>query len=313
MTTQPIETRETRTAKKSGVPPVILAMSATLQLKLTLRRAFDFARRMGAPLMITVCLPQERHATMLFPRRPPVEAVTGIDQEAALHRRVWRWCIASLHQLIDPDTVLVRRGDVPVCAAHAAHELKAQLIVISESDIEHGGDATYIVEHAGVPVMISRIKRSSNAVIAATDMTAEGFPVVQKSADFARMLEAPLTVVHNVEPYVPLPVALAMASDSNIFYASLSEGERKKLFAHRKSSLDALAAEIGSAKVELTREVDTIGAVLDLANNEQADMVVVGHRRRSWIGRALNEAVAPRVIERSNRSIVVVPLDSQPS
>jgi len=46
--------------------------------------------------------------------------------------------------------------------------------------------------------------------------------------------------------------------------------------------------------------------VLDLAKSRHADMVVVGHHKRTWLGRALGDVVASNVIDRSTRGIVVV-------
>lgn len=298
------------TTAQQSVAPVVLMMSSQLHPRIALLRADEVASRLEAPLYIVVCLPDERHINMLFPQKTAVEDAARIQLESATHQRVWKWSRSTISMPIELERIVIRRGHLTACALEIAHMMKPQLIVISESDINHGREATYIAENTGVPVMISRIRRPKKEIIAATDMNADGFPVVRKGALYAQALGAPLTIIHNVLPQATMPVSLAVAADGSIFYPVLSEKELAHLLQQRKTDLDALAAEIGKTEVEVSRNDDIITAVLDLAKSHQADMIVVGHRRRSWIGRALNDAVAPRVIDRSTRSIMVVPLNS---
>jgi len=291
------------TALEQAVPPVVLVMSAEIRPRIALWRASVFAKRMGARLFVVACLPDDKRVNMLFPHRHLAEAEKNINSEDAVRRRVWRWCNKKP---VAPAAVMVGRGDLSACAASVATKLKAQLVVLSALDDVSGRDVTAIVEDAGVSVMLSRATRPRNAVIAATDMTLQDFPVVRKGVVVAELLGAPLTIVHNVEPQMPAQAVIA--ADGAMFLPLVPATEKAKARERRANRLRAVAARFGGVEAKVLEDVDTIGAILGFAKSQQADMVIVGHRRRSWLVRVFGKSVASNVINRSIRSIMVVPV-----
>ncbi|MDQ6709099.1 MAG: universal stress protein [Candidatus Dormibacteraeota bacterium] len=49
-------------------------------------------------------------------------------------------------------------------------------------------------------------------------------------------------------------------------------------------------------------------AIVDAAHRHQADQIIVGSRRRTWLGAWLSGSVAPRVVRLSDLPVVAVPL-----
>ncbi|MFH1553758.1 MAG: universal stress protein, partial [Pseudomonadota bacterium] len=205
------------------------------------------------------------------------------------------------------DAVLTVKGDLTACAVSVAAQIDAQLIVFSELEGLGGREVTAMVEDTGISVMLSRTAMPSNAVVAATDMTLREFPVLRKGAVVAERLGAPLTVVHNLEPQVSPPAMIA--ADGTAFLPVMPLAERAKVRTRRATRLKTLGSKLPSVQTTILQESDTVNAVLGLAKSQQADLVIVGHRRRSWLGRVLGESVARGVVNRSVRSVLVVPID----
>ena len=57
------------------------------------------------------------------------------------------------------------------------------------------------------------------------------------------------------------------------------------------------------------KEFNPVEAILQEARVQDADLVVVGTRSKSWLARVLTGSVAARVVNRANRSVLVTPLE----
>lgn len=274
--------------------PMVLALSAASRPRATLQRAHALALDAGTRLVVVACLPKA------------LEGNAAAQEERHVALRVWRWCHRTLSIPIEADDVVIRRGRLPTCAATVARQLNAPLVVVSESDVVKGADVTAIVEAAGVSVLVSRATREQDRVIAATDLVRATFPVLRSGAALARSLGAALTVVHNVPPgrgERPGPDSRRSHAWSPLDVPGLD----------RSSALLAWVVEdLGiAAEARVTQRADTAAAILEIARLQQADLIVVGHRRRSWIVRWLRRGVAERLIDGSRLSVAVIPLHTQ--
>ncbi|MEO8181498.1 MAG: universal stress protein [Deltaproteobacteria bacterium] len=72
------------------------------------------------------------------------------------------------------------------------------------------------------------------------------------------------------------------------------------------------------AQAVVRDEVSLADAILDEARVHDADLVVLGAQRRSWLERLFDGGVATRVVNRAQRSVLVTPMsesstgDSEP-
>jgi nucleotide-binding universal stress UspA family protein len=285
---------------------VLLAMAARTRPRVALLRAMVLSRRLGVPLVVVINFADEGRINALFPQRNALEATERLKREDALVRRAWRWCDKHLLEPLANDRVVVTHGDLAASVAKVAAERGAQLVVVSDLDIATGREVAAIVESTRTSVLLARGTRPRNAVVAATDMSMKRFTVLRKGAEVAEVIGAPLTVVHNVEPRVYATAALA--GDGTVFLPMTGRVDPEQV-AVRNAALVEVAEKLDAAEHEVAMEIDTVDAILNLARRQKADLVVVGHRRRSWLRRLFGDSVATEVIDRSVRSVIVVPLD----
>jgi nucleotide-binding universal stress UspA family protein len=285
--------------------PVLFAMYARTRPRVGLLRAMALSRRLGAPLIVAICLPEVARINALFPQRNAIEATDRLKREDSLVRRAWRWCDKNLLEPLTEDRLVVAHGDLPGNAARTAADLKAQLVVVSDLDISTGREVAFIVDNAHTSVLLARGTRPRNAVIAATDMSMKRFTVLREGAAVAEMIGAPLTVMHNVEPRVY--ATAAVAGDGTVFLPMTGSIDPEQV-AVRAEALAGVAEELEASEHHVATEIDTVDAILNLAKRQKADLVVVGHRRRSWLKRLFGASVATEVVDRSVRSVIVVPL-----
>ncbi len=290
---------------QSPPPPVLLVLPAESRPKITLLRAQALARRAAAPLRVVVCLPPSARVNALFPQRNLMEAASGLEDERRAAKRVWRWTNRTVATALEPEAIVTHRGSLVECAVAEAKARNAQLVVISANDLGSAGEVARIVEASGVSVLVARQARAQNRVVAATNLVFASLPVLRRGAELARSLGASLTFVHNVpgDPSIPS----GRRGDRERAWRALDDTR-----VDRSSNLLSWAVEdLGvDAEATVVERADTSEAILEMARAKQADLVVVGHRRRSWISRLFQRAVDEVVVRRASQSVAVVPLDA---
>lgn len=294
------------TAPPGAVGPILLVLSQKERPKTALWRAKILAERLRAELKVIVCLQDPQQANMLFPQQNIDQTTARLRHERTARDQTLRWCNRSLPIPLADDALLLAYGSLVGCATAMAIALEAQIVVVSETDCLSGHDITAIVDGAGVSVLLSRTVRPANVVIAATDLRSDDMPVIRKGAALAQSLGARLSVAHNVEPLPPPP--MFGSPDGMIHQASVppAEATRRRL---RVGALDRALAMVGSeAEPHVLARADTTDALLEVALDQNADLLVVGHRRRSWLSSIFGTSVANKVVDRSVRSILVVPV-----
>jgi len=221
-----------------------------------------------------------------------IQTIVSRDPTARLRRltrAVSAWCRDVLGHPVPESDVVVRAGKLVVVLAGIAIERHAILLVIgSESPVERRasfGLADHLVRDTRRPVLVARPPTTSNRIVAATDLVDDTYPVLRRAASMGARFEAPVTFVSNV-PHDERTEAVGI-------------GERRSL-------LEALARSMGGGDARLIARRGAAEAILEVAREQDADLVVVGMRddRAPTDERATVETI----VTEARRSVFVVPL-----
>jgi nucleotide-binding universal stress UspA family protein len=289
-----------------AVRPVLLAMTASSRPRVALLRALEYAVRQGAPLFVLGCLPPRGAANPLFPQ---LNVTWVTEQPLAEVRAGWRllrWCNRILPFSIPPEQVLIRSGAFVRTITQVAEEVSARLVFLPESRALSGTDVTSIVEQSGAAVLLSRPMQPRNLVIAASDLATAQTPVLREGLAVGHTLGGEVTFVHNLDPFSgPMSYVVGDGMMMLPVPGLTDDGTYQR----RQDRLRSVAEDLGGdAGTEVLRRVDTADAILEVARRERADLIVVGHRERSWLASLFGESIAANVIDRAARSVLVVPV-----
>jgi nucleotide-binding universal stress UspA family protein len=114
-----------------------------------------------------------------------------------------------------------------------------------------------------------------------------------------------VNVAHTPVPWMaPVPFGAVYTwpygpADEQALDAALAEEE-----AHATAVAAASAPEDADVEVVFG---ETVEAILKAADDEDADLVVVGHNDRGFLGRLLSGSVSERITRASTRPVLIVP------
>lgn len=149
--------------------------------------------------------------------------------------------------------------------------------------------------------MLARAARASN-IVAATDLTDADFPIVRRASALASQLGMTLVALHSFDP----STADVAAGTPRACSPSRAGFEQA-----REERLDLAVASAGAnARPVMRSGMDAARVILEEARVLNADLVVVGVRKRGWLDRLLGTSVARTVVDGSRRSVLVAPLAS---
>ncbi len=293
------------TRRSSTAAPVLLVASGNSRPLVALKRASVFAAKLGAPLVVVGWRAPRRGAGVFFPHARSANMVARMSDTATGLKRLWRWCNQNLATGLPPDAVHWADATMVAAAVGAARALSAQLVVLPEHDLLRADEVTAIVEDSGVSVLVSRPRQASNAVVAASDLQLEQTPVLREGALAGEILQATVKAFHNVDQEW---VGAAVIGPTGETMMPLPAKDRATRF-RRKRRLDEAAARIGGVhQTKVVGHVDTATAILEFARENEADLVVVGHRKHGWLDRVFSPGVSTAVVGKARRSVLVVPV-----
>jgi nucleotide-binding universal stress UspA family protein len=272
--------------------PVLLALKGLAEPAGALRRGAELARAAGTFLAVLRVRDEHRHLPGEAATLPASPAPTNLE----LAERTTLWITAELGDAVRTHRVLLSDAGFDSEVVHTARMLRASLVVLASDAHQRAEHATYLALRSNVPVLVAREAHAGGAIVAATDLDTSDYPVLRRAAELARRLNAPAVFVHNVgEPH-------AAASE-------VADSGRRARLADASRMLARLQGELAPQATAVVSESATASdAVLAIAKDLDADLIVVGARQRSWLGRALGGLMAERTAWRAPRSVLIVPM-----
>jgi nucleotide-binding universal stress UspA family protein len=203
------------------------------------------------------------------------------------------------------DRLLVREGHVAECIQRAADHLDAAYVVLGEPDTrkDRASVVREIVRGASRPVLVARAPAQSNRIVAATDFSDEGFPALTQASALAALLHAPLTFVHNLDPLAAFAASSTFALPPALLGTSLHDAAERRTLCLRHVA-EALGAE---AETRFMMRQSSVDAILEVARERDADLIVVGSHGGSGVRRR-SAGIAEALVQVAGRCVLVVPL-----
>lgn len=271
-------------------------------------------------------LPPLRIMLVLDLRAPSITAVEravalarGCDGHVdvvAVVRDGWRvgehrpWLLARFALAVDciasgrVQSVDVRIGAFQPIAISMGHKRRPDLVVFGAMP-DSGPVAVAIAEALGVQVLVAREHQPEGRILASTDLASVDYPVLRTASSLGQVLTEPVTYFHNVTPSTPpsvdpvfspwVPVDAPVRTDEVVATAQARLGH---------------LARASGAEAVVHRSPATADAIIEVARARCADLVVMGHRRRSWLTRRFRGRVVENVATHCKRSVLVVPIRS---
>jgi nucleotide-binding universal stress UspA family protein len=292
----------------AGFRRVLCATDLSEAADRAVQQADREARWHGAELALLHVIP------MTYPGAPmtPEEVEHTMVEEERLASQIIDVLLERVERLTGRDagqvSVLVEDGAPAETIIAQADQLGADLLVVGSHGtggarrLLFGRVAEYVAKHAHASVLIARPDHESGRIVVATDFSGPDEPATRLAAEEAVRRCAALTMVHSIEvlsPEVALgePGAMPPLAFGAYPIAELREIARKRL--------TQTMARLGvTGDIEVT-EGPPADAIVKVAADEQADLLVVGTSGRTGIDRLLLGSVASGVIRRAPCSVLV--------
>ncbi len=272
---------------------VLFAWDATVPKPLAAAlRAEVYAQLLGADLFVLAVVDVTNQATKT------VQPWFHFD-------RAQRFLKDSLPGL-DERHVLLRIGGFAELVTEVAIALDAALVVIPPAEKNPGKLANQIATTAEVMVMVARQPQFRNTVVAATDLSNPRYPVVSAADQLRDCLSAELVLIHNVVP--------AVFSGGLEAAWPLTGSPSAQTLSQVAVRLRNVASSCGACSEALVAVAwNTANEILRIAQERDADVVVIGTRRRTRWAQLLDKGVAVRVIRAAKQSVLIVPVKTKPA
>lgn len=265
-----------------------------------LRRAFALSRVLRRDLRVLRVEVVAPFGHPLFPEMDLDGVVVSVDGPSASSEETSRWCSSVLGRVVAAEGLHVPNGDVVERVGERVAELGGAMVVLAAGS-GIGDFATALANRASLPVLVARATASEDAIVVATDLEQENYPVLRSAAELAEQLDARVVAVHNATPRA------GMIGFDPVWPGAVLSGETESSW--REEQLRRATHDIGiDGDHVVAHELDAVDAILREARARRADVVVVGTRRRSWFARLVGRSVAADVVERAQRSVLVTPL-----
>lgn len=211
-------------------------------------------------------------------------------------RETRAWCDDVLPDAVRAEHVCVRVGDFAEEVATRAQEIEPDMIMISAGANPAGDMATVLARTVARPVLVARQQSSRCTLLAATDLEDDAYPVLRKAAEIGNYLHASVLAFHQVR------VAQGGRGTSGDSWRSVWTALQKERLERAADRL------LYDGEVFMAEGEDPAVAIVAHARELEADTIVVGTRPRGIAGSPRRDTAA-RVVERTDRSVVIVPLE----
>jgi len=239
----------------------------------------------------------------ISPTSPQVDLLTitrSTEYVVQSDRSLREWLKAFSPSGWSLEDVCTRSGDFVRHVAAHAREIDASLIMVSPGESRAGQASAKLACAAQLPVLVARQATFQESIVAATDLREPTYPVLRTAAALSRRLDAPVIALHNMSP-VALSAPEQIACPATLDTLQSRDRARE----HLEHALSRLSEQSTAVVAD---EVDLVAAILREAQARNVGLITVGTRPRSWFERLLSSSVAARVIDGTERSVLVVPI-----
>lgn len=297
-------------SKSRGPRVVFAATDLSAPADAALRAAHERALHAGAKLVVCHVVPSLVRVNALFPERSAEQASAQVE----LAERVFEALVERTAAVTGRDpsefAALVDDGTPYARISELAEEHGAELIVIGDRGATGltrmllGSVAERVVRYAHCPVLIARSAVKGGKILVASDLSDPSLPAVSAAAAEARRTGAELTALHCVEP-----VAVVIGSEYGMSLAPTAGPGPTKLARERAQVRleQALRENECRGEIQIVEGVPA-AAILAVAEELQADLIVLGTRGRTGLKRVLLGSVAEAVARHAAASVLVVRL-----
>ena len=160
-----------------------------------------------------------------------------------------------------------------------------------------------------------------NTILYATDLTENSSYAFYFAVDLARKHDARILILHCIAPIqAQMHYKASYSSDKTLERAK--EHEKKEDTAEIEKDLrefcQKVESEIGPPCVCLVSKTiiktgHTVEEILNTAEEEECDVIVLGIYGKSWLRQAFLGSVARSVLEKSRKPVFIIPLPSEKS
>ena len=275
-----------------------------------LRHGHERAASTGARLAVCHIVPNELRSNLLFPQISRITAlkfpleVKRIAEAAAAHVTDITGRSQEEFELIIDD------GTPQALIVSAAEQWFADLIIVGShgqtgaADALLGSVTNSVIRHAHCPVLIVRPGERTRHIVAGTDFSDPAFPALKAAANEANRVGGELTVVHSLDlVWAPASYA-AMAFGGAPF--NISPDQIKELEVIATQQLEESLEQLNVSGDAVVTTGPAGMALIEVASERNADLIVVGTIGRTGLRRALLGSVAESVANGAHCSVLIV-------
>jgi nucleotide-binding universal stress UspA family protein len=280
-----------------------------------LRQAHERAVSTGAQLAVCHIFPNELRSNLLFPHISRIAALkVPLDTKQLAESAAAR--VTEITQRTQTEfELIVDDGTPQALILERAEEWRADLIIVgshgqtSAADALLGSVTDSIIRHAHCPVLIVRSGKHTGRILAGTDFSAPALPALKAAAEEANRVGGKLTVVHSLDLiWAPLAYPAMAFGGAPI---TVSPNQIKELETVATQRLEDSLKQLKVTGDTLVTNGPAGIALIEVASERNADLIVVGTVGRTGLRRALLGSVAETVAKRAPCSVLIVRLHAE--
>ena len=293
--------------------PILVASDFSEAADEAVRQAHLWATRTDCELSALHVMAGAVPIHPLFPQLHEHDATAAVALEKELAERLSERIQHCTGRNLDASSVHVDFGDPYAVIVKKAEQVGASLLVIGGSGatglkrVFLGSVAEKVVRHAHCSVLVARRVSDGAVVLAATDLSDPSLPAVQAAAREAKTREMPLVVMYDIDQWRSLVSGMALLGPVPLAPSEEMLAEQKVALTRIvQTQLDRLDV---TATVEVTTEANPAAAIVRMADNQHAELVVLASRGRTGLERLALGSVAKEVLRYAHCSVLVVRMD----
>jgi nucleotide-binding universal stress UspA family protein len=272
-----------------------------------IRAADREARLHGAELLLLHVVP------MRYPGSPmtPATVEQALLRQEELSSGIIDNLLERAERLTGRDagtvSVIVEEGNPEETIIAQSDAFAIDLIVVGSHGAGNrrrlfGGVAEKVVKHANVPVLVARPGPETGRILVATDFSGPAEPAIQLAAEEAVRRCASLVAVHSLEPIAP---EVAMGDPPVLMPLAVAAYPLEEMREIARKRLTDTLSDVGvSGEVEVVQGPPSV-TILQAAEKNHVDLVVIGTSGLTGIDRLLLGSVATKVVRDATCSVLV--------